>query len=117
MILWTEGLLSKSGHGMATPALMEVDNQDNVVDIINCVVLYYEKGASGYAFLLKEIFRAPVSRQVKPLKVKVSQPEFKKSRELKRGLSFNDLNIPVLDLLYANLEYQWPLCLRYGRVG
>ena len=28
---------------MATPALMEVDNDDNVVDIINCVGLYYEK--------------------------------------------------------------------------
>ena len=62
-------MLSKSGHGMATPALMEVDNHDNVVDIINCVALYYEKGASGNAFLPKEIFRAPVSRQVKTLKV------------------------------------------------
>ena len=66
---------------MATPALMEVDNHDNVVDIINCVALYYEKGASGNAFLPKEIFRAPVSRQVKTLKVvketvKVSSPEF-----------------------------------------
>ena len=30
---------------------MEVDNDDNVVDIINCVALYYEKGASGNAFL------------------------------------------------------------------
>ena len=29
---------------MATPELIEVDN---VVDIINCVALYYEKGASG----------------------------------------------------------------------
>ena len=55
-IPWTEGLLSKSGHGMATPALlMEVDNHDDVVDIINCVALYYEKGASGNAFLPKEI--------------------------------------------------------------
>ena len=66
-ILWTEGQ-SKSGHGMATPALMEVDNDDDVVDI-NCVVLHYEKGASGNAFFLKEKFRAPVSRQVKTLKV------------------------------------------------
>ena len=54
---------------MATPALMEVDNDDNVADIINCVVLYYEKGASRNAFLPKEKFRAPVSRQVKTLKV------------------------------------------------
>ena len=66
---------------MATTALMEVDNHDNVVDIINCVALYYEKGASGNAFLPKEIFRALVSRQVKTLKVvketvKVSRPEF-----------------------------------------
>ena len=57
---------------MATTALMEVDNHDNV---------YFEKGASGNAFLPKEILRAPVSRQVKTLKVvketvKVSRPEF-----------------------------------------
>ena len=32
---------------MATPELMEVHNVDDVVDIINCVALYYEKGASG----------------------------------------------------------------------
>ena len=54
---------------MATPELMEVDNDDNVVVIINCVALYYEKGASGNGFLPKEKFRAPVSRQVKTLKV------------------------------------------------
>ena len=54
---------------MATPELMEVDNDDNVVDIINCVALYYEKGASVNEFLPKEKFRAPVSRQVKTLKV------------------------------------------------
>ena len=30
--------------------LMEVHNDDDVVDIINCVALYYEKGASGNAF-------------------------------------------------------------------
>ena len=52
-----------------TPALMEVDNDENAVDIINCVALYYEKGASGNAFLPKEKFRALVSRQVKTLKV------------------------------------------------
>ena len=56
---------------MATPELimMEVDNDDNVVDIINCVALYYEKGASGNWFLPKEKFRAAVSRHVKTLKV------------------------------------------------
>ena len=48
---------------------MGVANDDNVVDIINYMALYYEKGASGNALLLKEKFRAPVSRQVKTLKV------------------------------------------------
>ena len=52
---------------MATPALMEVDNDDNVVDIMNCVALYY--GTSGNAFLPKQKFRAPITRQVKTLKV------------------------------------------------
>ena len=62
---------------MGTPKLMEVHNYDDVVDIINCVALYYEKGASGNASLREEKFRAPVSRQVKTLKVlKVSRPEF-----------------------------------------
>ena len=49
--------------------LMEVHNDDDVVDIINCVALYYEKGASGNGFLREEKFRAAVSRQVKTLKV------------------------------------------------
>ena len=38
---------------MVTPEMIEVDN---VVDIINCVALYYEKGASGNAVLRKEKF-------------------------------------------------------------
>ena len=42
-ILWTARLLSKSDHGMATLELMEVHNDDDVVDFINCVALYYEK--------------------------------------------------------------------------
>ena len=54
---------------MATPELMEVHNDDDVVDIINCVSLYYEKGASGNKFLWEEKFRAADSRQVKTLKV------------------------------------------------
>ena len=48
---------------------MEVHNDDDVVDIINCVALYYEKGASVNAFLREEKFGAAVSRQVKTLKV------------------------------------------------
>ena len=54
---------------MATPDLMEVHNDDDVVDIINCVALYYKKGASGNEFLWEEKFRAADSRQVKTLKV------------------------------------------------
>ena len=67
--------------------------------------------ATQASFFPKEKFRAPVSRQVKTLKrnSQVSRPEFKSSRKLKRGLSFNDLIILVLDVLYANLEYQWTL--------
>ena len=42
---------------MATPALMEVDNDDNVADIINCVALYYEKGASRNAKNLELAFQ------------------------------------------------------------
>ena len=89
-------MLSNSGHGMATPAPMEVDNNNNVVDIINCVALYYEKGASGNAFFRKGKFSAPASRQSLKRNSRVSRPEFKSSRELKRSLSFNDLNIPAL---------------------
>ena len=42
-ILWTARLLSKSDQGMATPELMEVHNDDDVVDVINCLALYYKK--------------------------------------------------------------------------
>ena len=56
---------------MTTPELMEVHNDDDVVDIINCVALYYE---NQWDFFGKKNFielpdRAPVSRQVKTLKV------------------------------------------------
>ena len=39
---------------MATPALMEVDNHDNVVDIINCVALYTKKVPVGMRFFRKK---------------------------------------------------------------
>ena len=71
-ILWTERLLSKSGHGMATPELMTMTSgqwrqygRNHKLGGSPC----YEKGASGNGFLPKEKFRAPVSRQVKTLKV------------------------------------------------
>lgn len=44
------------------------DEVNHIIDILNCVAIYYEKGASGNAFLRKEKFRAPVSREVKTLK-------------------------------------------------
>lgn len=53
-ILWTEGLLSKSGHGMATPALMKVDNHDNMVDIINCGLCITKKVPVGRRFFRKK---------------------------------------------------------------
>ena len=67
--MFSLGAPEVSNYDMATPELMEVHNDDGVVDIINCVALYYEKGASGSAFLWEEKFRAAVSRQVKTLKV------------------------------------------------
>ena len=42
---------------------------NEVCDIINCVAIYYEKGASGNAYLGKEKFRrAQVSRKLRSLK-------------------------------------------------
>ena len=41
---------------------------NEVCDIIDCVAIYYEKGASGNAFLWKEKFRAQISRKVRSLK-------------------------------------------------
>ena len=37
---------------------------NEVCDIINCVAIYYEKSASGNAFLRKEEFRAQQSKLV-----------------------------------------------------
>ena len=39
---------------MATPALMEVDNHDNVVDIINCGLCITKKGQVGMRFFRKK---------------------------------------------------------------
>ena len=115
-ILWTEGLLSKSGHGMATPALMEVDNDDNVVDIINFVAMYYEKGTSGNAFRPKEKFRAPASRQVKILKVIKEKVRWVDLSLRERGLSQerSEFQWPQYPCIYSTLEYG--LCApRYNR--
>ena len=62
---------------MATPdsgeSNLPKEPGNKVYDIINCVAIYYEKGASGNAFLRKEKFR------VQSLEVEVS----KKLRSLK----------------------------------
>ena len=42
---------------------------NEVCDIINCVAIYYEKGATGNAFFRKEKFRAQISRKARTLKV------------------------------------------------
>ena len=51
---------------MATPdsgdSNLPKERENKVYDIINCVAIYYEKGAIENAFLWKEKFRAQVSR-------------------------------------------------------
>ena len=37
---------------------MYVNIDDDVVDVITCIALFYEKGKSGNSFLRKEKFRA-----------------------------------------------------------
>ena len=45
---------------MATPdsgdSNLPKESSNEICDIINCVAIYYEKGASGNAFLRKEKF-------------------------------------------------------------
>ena len=47
---------------------MSVNIDNNVVDVISCVALFYDKGKSGNSFLCKEKFRARVPRKEKTLK-------------------------------------------------
>ena len=66
----------------------------------NCVALYYETGASGNAFLRKEKFRAPFSRQEKTLKV------------LKETVSWVDLSL-LLSIINCFQRPQYPCeCIR-----
>ena len=44
------------------------DGENEVFDIINCVALYYEKGASRNSYLSQEKFRVQILRQVTTLK-------------------------------------------------
>ena len=47
---------------------MSVNIDDDVVDVISCVPLFYEKGKSDNSFLRKEKFRAQLPRKEKALK-------------------------------------------------
>ena len=47
---------------------MSVNIDNDVVDVISCVALFYDKGKSGNSFLCKEKFRAQVPRKEKTLK-------------------------------------------------
>ena len=47
---------------------MSINIDDDVVDVISCVVLFYEKGKSGNSFVRKEKFRAQLPRKEKTLK-------------------------------------------------
>ena len=47
---------------------MSVNINDDVVDVISCVALFYEKGKSGNSFLREEKFRAQLPRKEKTLK-------------------------------------------------
>ena len=46
---------------------MSVNIDDDDVDVISCVALFYEKGKSGNSFLRKEKFRARRRRKEKTL--------------------------------------------------
>lgn len=52
-------------HGIQDPVVVEVND---LVDIVTCVALFYEKGKSGSSFLRKEKFRAELPRSLKSLK-------------------------------------------------
>ena len=47
---------------------MSVNIDDDVVDVISCVALFYEKGKSDNSCLHKEKFRAQLPRKEKTLK-------------------------------------------------
>ena len=44
---------------------MSVNIDNDVVDVISCVALFYEKGKSGNSFLREEKFRAQLPRKEK----------------------------------------------------
>ena len=47
---------------------MSVNNDDDVVDVISCVALFYERGKTENLFIRKEKFRAQLPRKEKTLK-------------------------------------------------
>ena len=47
---------------------MSVNIDNDVVDVISCVALFYEKGKTGNSFLHKEKFQAQLARKEKTSK-------------------------------------------------
>ena len=47
---------------------MSLNIDDDVVDVISCVALFYEKAKSGNSFLGKQKFQAQLPRKEKTLK-------------------------------------------------
>ena len=47
---------------------MSVNIDNDVVDVISCIALFYEKGKSGNSFFRKEKFRSQLPRKEKTLK-------------------------------------------------
>ena len=47
---------------------MSVNINNDVVDVISCIALFYEEGKSGNSFFRKEKFRAQLPRKEKTLK-------------------------------------------------
>jgi len=47
---------------------MSINIDDDVVDVISCIALFYEKRKSGNSFLRKEKFRAQLPQKEKTLK-------------------------------------------------
>ena len=98
---------------MATP-----DSGDyKVCDIINCVAIYYEKGASGNAFLRKEKFRAQISRKVWSLKALKETVRFVYFLNLICSWLFRpcksfycDTHVFTVCIWWIRSDLAWPLC-------
>ena len=59
---------STRGRQAKLSLAMTVNIDDDVVDVISCVALFYENGKNGNSFLRKEKFRVQLPRKEKRLK-------------------------------------------------